>query len=283
MHAEVGDKYETLIINGASPTHKGYPAEKKRVIILGGRNDQIRGPCLKGMFDKLIEAPLSVLDTYWSFLACQPTADTVLDQVGELPSPSAAVLIQSSRCKCGTDPLIVCPQHPCHCKICLGRTGEVRTCDWRNKATQFIADNEMEWVKTDGALTYIQALEMIGMKVPKSARERNMLNLFARLMKVHPLRETMMIMDISQAIDRCRARFDGCAPTMATNTKLWSMRAGRYLTVSEMAKLMGHDFSNVDLTATSETQMRMMLGMSMHVATAGYTLVGLLAAVGVSR
>ena len=91
-----------------------------------------------------------------------------------------------------------------------------------------------------------------------------------------------MIMDISQAIDRCRAKFDGAAPTMATNTKLWSMRAGRCLTVSEMAKLMGHDFSTdqADLTRTSEAQMRAMLGMSMHVATAGYAMIGVLAAVG---
>ena len=60
------------------------------------------------------------------------------------------------------------------------------------------------------------------------------------------------------------------------------MRAGRLLTVSEMAKLMGHDFSNADLSKTTECQMRSMLGMSMHVATAGYAMIGLLAAVGTS-
>ena len=60
------------------------------------------------------------------------------------------------------------------------------------------------------------------------------------------------------------------------------MRTGRALTVSEMAKLMGHDFNGADLRGTTETQMRHMLGMSMHVATAGFALTGLLAAVGSS-
>ena len=58
------------------------------------------------------------------------------------------------------------------------------------------------------------------------------------------------------------------------------MRAGRELTVSEMAKLMGHALDNVDLRLTSETNMRHMLGMSMHVTTAGFALAGLMASVG---
>ena len=67
---------------------------------------------------------------------------------------------------------------------------------------------------------------------------------------------------------------------MATNAKMWSIRAGRVLDVSEMAKLMGED--EADLRGTTETQMRHMLGMSMHVATAGFALIGLLAAIGSS-
>ena len=58
------------------------------------------------------------------------------------------------------------------------------------------------------------------------------------------------------------------------------MRAGRELRVSEMAKLMGQDLGETDLRFTSKEQMRHMLGMSMHVATAGFALTGLLAAVG---
>ena len=92
-----------------------------------------------------------------------------------------------------------------------------------------------------------------------------------------------MIMDISQAIDRCHAKTDGTVPTMATNAKMWSIRAGRALEVVEMAKLMGHDLADVNLRGTSENQMRHMLGMSMHVTTAGYALTGLLGAIGSSR
>ena len=126
----------------------------------------------------------------------------------------------------------------------------------------------------------MQALELIGHEVPQSPRERNVLNVFARLPVAHPLRSTMMIMDISQAIDRARAKYDGTVPTMTTNARMWSMRAGRLLNVSEMAKLMGLDLCEVDLRSITESQMRKMLGMSMHVATAGFALIGLLAAVG---
>ena len=90
----------------------------------------------------------------------------------------------------------------------------------------------------------------------------------------------MMIVDISQAIDRARARCDGTVSTMGTNARMWSMRAGRLFDVSEMAKMMGLDLSEVDLRHTTECQMRHMLGMSIHVASASFALIGLLAAVG---
>ena len=69
-------------------------------------------------------------------------------------------------------------------------------------------------------------------------------------------------------------------PTMATNAVMWSMRACRALTVSEMAKLMGQDLCKADLRFTTEEQMLHMLGLGTHVATAGFALAGLLAAVG---
>ena len=152
---------------------------------------------------------------------------------------------------------------------------------------KYLADKNMECLVNDGCLTYIQALELQSMEcidqnVPQSARERNLLNVFARLPVAQPLRSTVMIMGISQAIDRCKPKTDGTVRTMATNAKMWSMRAGRALTVSEMAKLMGHDFNGADLRGTTENQMRHMLGMSMHVATAGFALTGLLAAIGSS-
>ena len=148
---------------------------------------------------------------------------------------------------------------------------------------KYLADKNLRCIVQDGNLTYIQALELIEhQSVPQSARERNLLNVFARLHAARPLRHTMLIMDISQAIDRCNATADGTVPTMATNAKMWSMRAGKALSVSEMAKLMGHDLDRAHLRYTTESQMRHMLGMSMHVATAGFALIGLLTAIGYS-
>ena len=171
-----------------------------------------------------------------------------------------------------------CLRHPCFCKKC--KDGKVLECSWRAKAVKYLADNTLTWAAADGCITYMQALELIDEKVPHSARERILLNVLARLPAAQPLRATMMITDISQAIDRSRPKFDGAVPTMATNAKMWSMRAGRLLDVSEMAKLMGHDLGKADLRFTSAAQMSTMLGMSMHVGTAGFALSGLLAAVG---
>ena len=154
---------------------------------------------------------------------------------------------------------------------------------------KYLADKNLTNLINDGCLTYMQALELDKetpqpiRNVPQSARERNLLNVFARLPAAQPLRSTLMILDISQAIDRCHAKTDGTVPTMATNAKMWSIRAGRALEVVEMAKLMGHDLADVNLRGTSENQMRHMLGMSMHVTTAGYALTGLLGAIGSSR
>ena len=153
---------------------------------------------------------------------------------------------------------------------------------------KYLADKNLTNLINDGCLTYMQALELDKetplpiRNVPQSARERNLLNVFARLPAAQPLRSTLMILDISQAIDRCHAKTDGTVPTMATNAKMWSIRAGRALEVVEIAKLMGHDLADVNLRGTSENQMRHMLGMSMHVTTAGYALTGLLGAIGSS-
>ena len=152
---------------------------------------------------------------------------------------------------------------------------------------KFLADKSLTRLIGDGTLTYIQALEMHNrdndeLKLPHSTRERNMLNVFARLPVAQPLRSTVMIVDISQAIDRCYPKTDGTVPTACINAKLWSIRAGRALDVIEVAKLMGHELDEIDLKGITESQMRRMLGNSMHVATAGFALIGLLAAVGSS-
>ena len=178
--------------------------------------------------------------------------------------------------------MVLCEQHRCTCPQC--KHGEVLKCSWRVKAKKYLADHGLQEAAADGCVTYIQALELMGgLLGPKSPRQRNMLNVFARLPAADPLRSTVMIMDISQAIDRARLKCDGTVPTMGVNANMWSMRAGRLLDVSEMAKMMGLDLSEVDLRSTTEYHMRLMLGTSIHVATAGFAMIGLLAAVGCRR
>ena len=144
------------------------------------------------------------------------------------------------------------------------------------KATRFMADNGL---CADGCLTYVQAIESVGLQAPTSARERNLLNMLARLPMAQPLQETLMVTDITQAADRQSIRYDGTLPTMTTNAKMWVVRAGRPFLFSEMAKLMGLDLNDLILDSTSAVSVRKMLGMGMHVGTAGFALCGLLGAV----
>ena len=94
----------------------------------------------------------------------------------------------------------------------------------------------------------------------------------------------MMIIDISQDLSHTMCRCDGTVPIIGTtNAQMWSMRAGRLLYVSELAKLMGQDLRTSDLKNIFESRMRWMLGANTHVATTGFALTGLLASVGSSR
>ena len=282
---KLSDDYATCTINKSSPTDHGYPTEKMRALVTGGRLDQIDEIELIRSFSKLIDTPLAVEDTYLSFLGIQGLADSVLDSVGLLPNPGDAVMIQKSPCICSIDPMIECPMHPCTCNKCRQQhkgegTYKPLPCAWRAKASSYLDDAGLRWTAADGGVTYIQMLELMMLSVPQSARERNMLNIIARLPAAQPLRATRMIFDLSQSIDRYRPKYDGVVPTIATRSVMWCMRAGRPLTVSEMAKLMGEDLDDVDLRVTTEYQMRLMLGRSMHVATAGFALTGLMAAFG---
>ena len=283
MKEKLGDQFGTVTIINTSPVHHGYPTEKTRTLVIGGRRDQIDGKAMQNVFAKLIENPMTVHNNYWTLLGIQGQCDEVLSSVGQLPSPEAAVVIQRSRCKCGVDPNIVCPLHPCFCVRCRCRTRGKRlasACTWRAKATAYLAAAGLQLTAADGCVTYIQALELADIRVPHSARARNMLNITARLPWAQPLRETLMIFDLNQSVDRRTVKSDGTVPNMTRNAVMWSMRACRELTVSEMAKLLGQDLRKADLRFTTENQMRQMLGMSMHVATAGFALAGLLAAVG---
>ena len=222
--------------------------------------------------------------------------------VGQLPYPAAFMLIQSSGlgatrhieatsppcpgCMCRVDPMSACVLHPCTCPYC--KAGELRKCRWRRAAKEYLTAHEIPWAGgASHRVTYIQALEMINMEgVPCNAEERNMLNIVARLPMAQPLKSTLMILDLKAGIRRLRPMCNGTVPPMAVTPKgavtsrMWSMRAGRVLTVSEMAKVMGHALDSADLRLTKETHMRSLLGKSMHVSTAGFAMAGLMASVG---
>ena len=122
--------------------------------------------------------------------------------------------------------MIECPMHPCTCKKCeqqhkMEGAYKHLPCAWRVKASTYLYDAGLHWTAADGGKTYVQMLELMNLSVPTSARERNLLNIVARLPAAQPLRTTRLIFDLSQAIDRCRPRSDGVVPTMATNSVMW--------------------------------------------------------------
>ena len=127
-------------------------------------------------------------------------------------------------------------------------------------------------------LTYCQVMELHGLTPPVSARERNALNLITTNSKVWPLGTTMAMCDLSQSMNRNGLRVDGTVPTMATNAAMFSLDDGNFLSLGEMAKLMGHDIVSLKTDGITGNQFRRLLGMSVHVAVAGYMVIGLLSA-----
>ena len=106
-----------------------------------------------------------------------------------------------------------------------------------------------------------------------------MLNIMAAL---HPnlLREPHAVIDKSQTIGRTSERADGTIPTLTTTSDIFSFGDGGSLPLNECLKLMGHGNTNIDFDELSPTNLRMVLGMSVHVSIAGLILAGLIASIG---
>ena len=130
--------------------------------------------------------------------------------------------------------------------------------------------------------TYMQALELADRKTPDSARERNLLNIFARSEKAQPLCTTTANCDISQTIHFSHIKADGTVGTMSTGSVIFSLRDGMMLTVSMMAKLMGRNVMEVTAPGVTDYQFKMMLGMSFHPASAGLLIAAMLGAIGMT-
>ena len=74
----------------------------------------------------------------------------------------------------------------------------------------------------------------------------------------------LRVEEATQADDRQKA-----LQREETNATMWSFPVARVLSVQEIGKLMGHDMCNTEVSGISETNLRNMLGLSLHVGTAG--------------
>ncbi len=277
MNWELEGQYNLLIVKGIDPEMAGFPVHKKRLAILGGRADIIQANVLNDCVQVLLDDPLRVRYSWRQFLGRkEKTIDWSRAWQPQLPEERVKLI--DSGCVCSLDPFIRCDQHPCHCQHCrVCRTAPL--CHWRKLHSQMI---NTKLVKSGGVtkdeliqhfshkLSYIALIEHYGISAPSSPRERNLLNIISLFPEMHPLGSTPGILDLSQDICRIANRVDGLVGTMATNALMWSMPDANVLNNAECFKLMGHSVDKLVLDDNlSQTALKKMLGMSLHVGTAG--------------
>ena len=292
VRKELEEDYMILCLRNLNPVIMGFPMARPRFYIIG-----IRKPvqCNQEEAQSAVQSFLEAAQTstnmnYPVFLKMDPPPRS-WERVGHLPNKQE--LEQLKRCGCMADPFSVCEVHICKCG-CLSRgstapgsepgdgtapepmdgtaPGEkhMPPCSWRRKNAEFIQKHmpDMDPRNQEGKLTYVEVLEMMGLEAPQTARERNILNLVALHPKVNPLDTSQAVLDLSQALDRCTIATSGIVPTLATNSKPWSIRHGRILRVGELMALCGLP-SSADMSGMSAHAARHMLGNCMHVADIG--------------
>ena len=126
-------------------------------------------------------------------------------------------------------------------------------------------------------LPYMALIELAGYPGPLGCRERNMLNIMTKYPEMYPMDATPSIVDKGQSIYRGTLRHDGAVGTIGSIASLWSFPDARILNAAEVAKLMGHDVSAYNIRELRDGSFRKMLGLSLHVATAGLMMTSLLA------
>ena len=280
--------HTTSIAKGICPTQAGYPVKKTRLAIAGWRHGVIRADALPSCLAKVFMNPCSVASDYRHFLGLTDCSTLLekLKRVGELPYVDEADFLSRTGCACGVDPMRVCPVHVCKCKQYKVHGTDANKCSWRMAAADYLEKKIPQLLanpSTGHVVTYMQALEMADRKTPDSARERNMLNIFARTTKAQPLWTTTANCDISQTITFSHIRADGTVGTMSTGSVIFSLRDGMALTVPMMAKLMGRNVMEVAKLGVTECQFKMMLGMSFHPASAGLLIAAMLGSIGMSQ
>jgi len=287
VRKELEPNYMILCLRNLNPIMMGYPMARPRFYIIGIRQPvQFTKEDAQGAVQRFLEAAQDYTKmTYPAFLHMDPSPHS-WERVGQLPNKQE--LDKLKRCGCTVNPFHVCEVHICKCKGCARSSGadstvpteaesgdgtapeDVLTCSWRRKNLEFSKKHlpHMDLKNQEGRLTYIEVLEMMGLDAPQTARERNTLNLVALLPKAQPLDTSLAVLDLSQALDRCPMQTSGLVPTLATNSKPWSVRHGRLLKVWELMALCGLP-KDADMSGQSAHQARHMLGNCMHVADIG--------------
>lgn len=270
--------YHSQLAQNVTPLFHGYPVRRPRFFLINVRIDACEARVLEDAARSVLANPLPVRHSYFDFLGL--TRDVDWSRVDQLPEPAEQRLLDPS-CKCSLDPTVACPIHKCghSCGKC-GPAGN--GCTWRSKMKDFIASHNIDLLSSarSGKLTYVQVLELSRGHAagPQNPRQRNMLNVYALLPRSYPLNDTLLLADLSQAVDRDGMRYDGTSPTLATNSQWWCFRAGMFLTVPHKAALQGFRIDQLKFpTSCTEPFFRERLGLGIHVASMGAMLLAAVA------
>ncbi len=261
--------YASVIVSGLSPLHCGFPTHRTRLFVIGVRGDQASKELLEATLGQLMANPAPLACNWRSLLGL--TASVSWARLHELPTAAEQEFIIASGCVCSVDPRTPCPRHPCKCSKCA-KASQAQECIWRQKAIDWIEKHYgPQWLQgsVTQRLTYCRIAEMQGRDTPSSARERSLLNVVACMEVLRPMAATQGILDISQAIDRCSTRTDGSIPTVATNTRLWSLSDAEELSLGSVAYLHGHELQALRGLPESPAQFRILLGNGLHRACIG--------------
>ena len=272
---ENGRKYVIQLVRNLGPQMQGYPIRRSRTYFLGWRQDVSSDPmALVAPLHTLTSNPVDMTSTYRGFLKLSQPYDW--SGVGCFFVESALQYMSGQACRCACNPYDLCPVHPCQCGRC-GHDG--LQCTWRALMQQMLEKEGLGHSAGDmeGKLTYINALEMQGGVGPTQQRGRILLNIVAMLPQCRPLKDTLTLVDKSQNPPFGSLPADGLAPTLTTTSQLWCMSAGKELTASELAALMGFDTKQMVLQGQTEAWFRKRLGLTMHVPNCGLVLAAALA------
>ena len=265
-----GAAYTIQPLRNITPALCGFPVRRTRTFIIGWRLDVAAPELAVGPLTDLVGNPMSVDSSFATFLGLRPAMDW--SRVGQFPSRVEMDWQSHDGCRCGLDPWISCPKHPCKCGNC-GKDGV--GCGWRGRLAKFIDDEGIAPVLTRsaGTMTYLNVLEMHGGLGPDNPRKRIYLNLVAMSPKSQPLADTLMVVDLAHIGPFGVLHNDGAAPVCTTNSDMWVVQTGVAPSVQHYSALMGLDLSMVALSRKmTDSWMRQRLGMAVHIGNFGVVL-----------